>query len=255
MPADKYFRAPRTDRRHRLACKAASIFHSVLGYPSYKHYDEGGFNNSLALITVAIFVGALQSLVSNASEGLPAFAWTLDPKRTQGLAEHLADAGLSPRQLILQASRVWGGFPPKHSPYIGENGHVVGMICTEITIVLDVIRDPSKLALHGLDKGLITFHRGSTPMLPQERTAGFILAGKPDTGRSSTISADEKLETEKENDGNLIITTEPTISEKGYPSVVLCMATWRRCSRTRSICGANKSFSTTILFEDWPRRV
>ena len=224
--ADKYFRAPRNDRRHRLARKAASVFHGVLHYTDYDDYVEGQFQNSIALIIIALSLGALQSLVSNSSGGLPAFAWTLDCRRTLGLAEHLADFGLSPEQLIMQASQVWGGRAPKHSPYLDEKSHAVGMICPEIIIVLDVIQNPQRIAANGLKDGLMSLHRGSTPMLPREQTSGFILAGDPRSGPSVKISAPEGiegLEMEDENDGSLIISAEPVVNFQGLPSICLCV--------------------------------
>jgi hypothetical protein len=232
--ADKYYRVPRGDNRHRLARKAASVLHQVLNYADYGSYGHVRFKSSLDLVIIALSVGCLQSLITNSDSRMSAYAWTLDCERTLGLAERWVDTGLTRYQILLQAARVWGGITPQHLEISRSNARVssefevIGIICPRIIFISNVLLDPKEIARIGISRGLISWYEGSSPILPREQDTGFIIAGQaPYTRPVMTIDV-EKFVPEDEDEGEedfepLLFSAEPCTTNKGSLAMVLCV--------------------------------
>ena len=231
MPADlthkaqRHFKAVRGDPRHNLARKAASVLHETLNYPSYDGFAEARLKPYIELIVVAFFVGCIECLVSPSSSQLSFYAWTAECTQLMGYAESMVSQGLSTERLILTAARIWGGLPPSFTPIVPSNVSVMGIVCPQTTIMLNVLSDPVETAHWGLTKGLFTLHRGSIPMIPRDQLSGLIFAGeKPFRKpiRDVDASCQIPMETEKPTEPEIMFTLEPGTTEMGIFSVLIC---------------------------------
>ncbi|MCJ1457227.1 hypothetical protein MMC28_007594 [Mycoblastus sanguinarius] len=236
--ADGYYRVPRGDRRHQLARKAACVLHQIFNYSDYRSFGELRFKTSLDLIIIALFVGSLESLISNRGKRLLSYAWMIDCKQTLGVAERCACNGLSHRQLVIQAARVWGGVTHVEPLDLDQPGSsaandvdVVGMVCPQIIFLCNIVLDPKEMARIGIAKGFMSWFEGSSPILPREQDSGFILAGKPPYSRPYLcIGADKPLPPELVGDDDneeafdaLLFSAEPSKSSRGVLTIVLCV--------------------------------
>lgn len=73
--ADKLY--GKRDRRQKLSRKAASILLEVLNYTRYDRMNMDQFNCALQQIFVSYSVGCLKSMISNSSEKLSQYSWTI----------------------------------------------------------------------------------------------------------------------------------------------------------------------------------
>ena len=223
--AKQYFEAPRNDPLHQLAKKAAIVLHRTIGYGDYDAVDERTLKSYLKYIIIGLFVGSLRSLVSNSENGqlTHRYAWTLDCEVAYTQAQTLVNDGMSPVQVLLQAARIWGGLKADQRPHLPETRHPIGIVCPEVVIVFDVLHDPQRIAFTGLKGGLFSIHRGSTPMLPAEVTAGFITAGRPDTGNPHAVDTRGLSHKGNEPQGALVFSAEVAVSQESVQSMVLCV--------------------------------
>jgi hypothetical protein len=232
--ADKYYTVPRGDNRHRLARKAASVLHQVVNYTDYDSYGHVQFKSSLDLIIIALFVGCLQSLITNSDGRMSAYAWTLDCGRILGLAERCVDTGLTHYQILLQAAGVWGGITSQHlgisqsNMRTGSESEVIGIICPQIIFISNVLLDPKEIARIGISKGFISWYEGSSPILPRQQDTGFIIAGQAPYSRPVVTIDAEKFVPEDEDEDEedldpLLFSSEPCTTDNGSLAMVLCV--------------------------------
>jgi hypothetical protein len=236
--ADSYYRVPRGDRRHQLARKAACVLHQIFNYSDYRCFGEVRFKTSLDLIIIAIFVGSLESHITNTGSRLLSYAWTVDCKQILDVAERCTDMGLSQRQLIIQAARVWGGVTCVEPLDLDQPGSsaandvdVIGIICPQIIFLCNIVLDPKEMARVGISKGFMSWFEGSSPILPREQDSGFVLAGKPPYSKPHLcIDAEKPLPPElvgdddnKEDFDSLLFSAEPSKNSRGVLTIVLCV--------------------------------
>jgi hypothetical protein len=239
--ADKYFNAPRNDRRHKLSRKAASLLHACFNSSDYSSLSHGVLYSQLKLVMVSMFVGSLRSLVSNFTDKMSVYAWTADCEQLLGLMQRLVDgshnAGLSTFHVTMQLAKIWGGLPPRHfeTPRDdrGSVNSIVGIVCPQAIFLSNVLLDPVSVARNGLSKGLFSCYEGSSPMLPQDQDNGFIYAAGPRYSRPPvTIDLStpnpmpdfhmDQLEG-AEPTGPLIFSTEPSTIASGSMGLTLCV--------------------------------
>jgi hypothetical protein len=222
--ANRHFRTPRTDIRHKLAQRAACIFHQVLNYKVYEGYDTEDLQATFNLIIIAILTGWMHNLMANTLQCLTNYAWTADCKRLLGFAESLISQGLTVNRLLLVAARMWGGVTPSFAPDIASNRMAMGIACPQTTILANVLSNPELLATHGISKGLFTLHQGSIPTLPRDQHSGLIFAGSGRYRRPpQSLDARDQIPTHGyQEPKKLIFTIEPVKHEDGVLAAVLC---------------------------------
>ena len=191
--AAAYYPAQRNSRRLPLAYKAASILHKVYQCEGYNHIDEAHFRSSMALVLVSMAVGCLKSLVQSPPDRLSSFSWTLDCRQNdededdedQGIlsfCERMLTFGMIPSEIMWMAACVWGGSDSSHRSDVLDHQEVMGIVCPQLTILLNVLSDPKSVAGFGLASGFMSFHEGSLPMLPRDPISGHVLAGNAKSG-------------------------------------------------------------------------
>lgn len=224
-----WYAGPSGDKRHDLARKAANVFHAVHQYNDYHGVEVEEARQAMNLVIIAFTVGCLGSLVSNAPDILSAYAFVLEePYGPDSAGKGLLDFcvglldGRPVFDIMYTAGSVWGGL---HYRLGFPSGNLMGIVCPEVTILLDVLTDPVRIAEHGLGKGLFSLHKGSVPVLPRDHS-GAILAGDPDAdGTHKTFKATTKRKTRPEVSdvvSNVIFTLEPFIQSSGSLSAILC---------------------------------
>jgi hypothetical protein len=238
--AETWCSGPLSDKRHHLARKGAYAYDRVYQYTSYRDLDRDETKKSLDLILVAFTIGCLKRLVSYTSRSLSAYALALDVL-SDGLGpapRGLGYYGPAPRgilefcntlvngpkvhDLMFAVGNIWGGLVPQ----LGfPDGNLIGIVCPEATILLDVICDPKRIAEHGVAGGIMSLHTGSVPILPRDPIYGAVMAGDPNPGKV--------LKTVNGYDGpvgpsqvaissEVIFTVEPFTQANGSLSAVLC---------------------------------
>lgn len=232
-----FYSGPRSDRTHLLARKIAVIYHEVYQSRNYSSMDpmrRSQAIKAMELIAGAFAVGCIKSLISNSSEGLSVFAWTLytdgarsDSGRYNKLAEMLVNGGVSLPEILVLVGKIWGGLDsssrldPEFSgtgQSLGGQVPVMGIVCPHKTVLLNILHDPRLIAEHVCAKGLVSVFAGSNPLLPQD-PLGYIWASElsshqnliPDT-LPSIVALEDRW----------IFTTEPFIENNGRLCVVLC---------------------------------
>ena len=233
--ADQRYQTRRDDPRRQLSRKVAAIFHDVYQYNDYTVIDKVQFGRALDLITIAFGVGCSKSLISNPSSRLSFFSWC-PFERPRGnevdeltgleahlkFAENLVIPGISVENLLWHAACVWGGSDVAHHGHVTVHDKVVGIVCPQLTILLDVLIDPKRVATHGFSRGLMSIHEGSNPILPRDQATGYVLAGLSEAkDKRRVIPSQRDLDEIQEVEHQLIFTTEPYQAD-GYLSVVLC---------------------------------
>lgn len=221
-----WYNGPRADKRHELARKAANAYHAVYKYNNYRELlqvEEA--RQAMNLVLVAFAIGCLKSLVSNAPATLSVYALVLEepygpgsaPKGLLDFCVKLLD-GHSVYDILYTAGSVWGGLPYR----LGfTEGKLVGIVCPEVTILLDVLTNPMRTAEYGLDKGLLSLHTGSVPVLPRDHY-GAILAGDPNPDGTYTTLTASKERRVRPDVSNVIFTLEPFTQSSGSLSAILC---------------------------------
>ncbi|CAH0054822.1 unnamed protein product [Clonostachys solani] len=233
------------DKRRRIIEKAASIYHKVMNYADYDDDDEKTLHLTLRFIILAIFVGAMEKLATNTTATLADYAWTCDLEQLNSFAEAAVSKGISSRDVIYCAARIWGGMTRSLPTEIARHQKVLGIVCPQVTILMNILSNADDIAKYGLDKGLFTLHRGSVPILPRHPETGLILAGEkrsrhkiaqvrsappsdleisvqglPDISKyveSAPVSDDGEAVVER-----LIFTVEPTTGDNGVMCALLC---------------------------------
>jgi hypothetical protein len=228
--AKKWYSGPRSDIRHDLARKAAGAFHNVYRYNDYENIDAKRAETSINLVLTAFAVGCLKKLFSNAPPRLSCYAIVFEddenPVRLLSFCDGLITTGYTLTELMHIAGSVWGGLVPHHS---FPDARLVGIVCPEITILLDVLHDPKSLAKNGLAKGIMSLFEGSVPIIPQDPFHGAVIAGDPNQDQVYSTVDDRKNSLPHSTSGrtqppefNLIFTVEPFVQPGGSLSAILC---------------------------------
>ncbi|OCL07291.1 hypothetical protein AOQ84DRAFT_365090 [Glonium stellatum] len=220
--------------RHILARKAAEGFHNVYKYKDYKTIDAKLAETSINPILVAFTIGCMKSLISNAPRKISTYAMTLgegygpDSGHLYFLnfCERLITTRNSLEELLYTASTIWGGLVPQMA---FPKGRLLGIVCPEITILLDILYDPKSVAKNGLSKGIMGIYEGSVPILPQDPFHGAIMAGDVNLEHVySTVDASKNKLPQSRSfrvqspESNLIFTVEPFTRANGSLSAILC---------------------------------
>ncbi|KAM7211094.1 hypothetical protein V8F06_013514 [Rhypophila decipiens] len=225
----KYFNIPRGDLRANLAERAGTVFHEVMSWP-HADYDSGALDESslscaLRLIIIAIFVGAVGKLASNDEERLRFYAWSASCDQLHGFAESSVMTGLPTHNIVLTAARLWGGLAPSFAPEIGRDQAVVGIVCPQTTILMNILYHPESVAQHGLSRGLFTLHQGSVPTIPRHSSTGLVLAATQ-RFRRPVFGLDARAHLPEEEDASesqrLMFTVEPLVGDDGRLAAILC---------------------------------
>ncbi|CAJ2502551.1 Uu.00g099450.m01.CDS01 [Anthostomella pinea] len=139
------------------------------------------------------------------------------------LAEIMVSQGLSSNRVLLTAARIWRGLPPNFTPHIPSDNNLVGIVCPQVTILLNVLFEPTNVAQHGLKGGLFSLYRGSIPIIPRDQLSGFVFAGEP-TFRKPIRDLDALQQIPQEDDlkEHLIFTMEPEKTEAGVTAAIIC---------------------------------
>jgi hypothetical protein len=229
--ADNYFTTPRGSQLHKLARKAATIFHDVYGYSDYSFIQRPLFVSSMHLILTSLAVGCIKSLTNIPHNRLSSYAWVVDCTDTRptsilpNFCEQLVTSGVLYYKLLWAAACIWGGSDQHNYEYSRMSSRVMGIVCPQVTILLNILVDPKAVAVYKLSKGLMTLYEGSVPLLPRDPTSGYVLAGAVSPwGLPSNISSNWQPRNPVANleSTRLILTLEP-FSINGAPSVVLCV--------------------------------
>lgn len=220
-----WYDGPRADKRHELARKAANAYHAVYNHNNYHGLQVEEARQAMNLVLIAFAIGCLKSLVSNAPATLSVYALMLEepygpgsaPKGLLDFCVNLLD-GCPVYDILCTAGSVWGGLPYR----LGfTEGKLVGIVCPEVTILLDVLTNPMRTAEYGLDKGLFSLHTGSVPVLPRDHY-GAILAGDPNPDRTYTTLKASTERRVRSDVSNVIFTLEPFTQSSGPLSAILC---------------------------------
>lgn len=222
-----WYTGPRTDRRHSLAWKAANAFHVVHGYTNYRSGIQADVaRQSMNLFVIAFAIGCLRSLISSSSVSLSAYALVLEEPdgpgtATRGLIEFCIRLfeGVDIFELLCTAGSIWGGLPQRFG---FPDARLVGIVCPEVTILLDVLDKPKQIAKYGLTKGLMSIHTGSVPILPRDPKYGAIVAGDPNSDEVYAMIGASKKETLQRETSEVIFTLEPFAHASSPLSAVLC---------------------------------
>ncbi|KAL9120008.1 MAG: hypothetical protein Q9187_003438 [Circinaria calcarea] len=84
---------------------------------------------------------------------------------------------MSPFEFMWMATRIWGGSNATHPNHAEVDEKVMGIVCPQLAVLLNVLNDPKSVCEFGLSKGLMSSYEGSRPMLPRDPISGFVLAG------------------------------------------------------------------------------
>lgn len=223
--ARTWYSGPQSDKRHKLARKAAIVYHKVNDHSDYTGI-AGEAKEELDLILTAFAIGCLKSLISNTTRSLSTYALALEEPDGPGSGPTaLLDfckkllAGHSLDDLLLTVGTVWGGLTPQ----LGfPDGKLVGIVCPEVTILLDVLSDPKLIAQHGLEKGIMSLHTGSVPILPRDPLYGAIMAGDPNPEQIYKTVDASKEQISGSAVSEVIFTVEPFAQTNGSLSAIIC---------------------------------
>lgn len=117
------------------------------------------------------------------------------------------------------AGSVWGGLTYQMG---FPDGRLVGIVCPEVTILLDVLDDPMRIAEHGLGKGMMSLHEDSVPVLPRDPLHGAIFAGNPNPNEVYTTVSAPMEQTRQSEVSKVIFTWEPFAQANAPLSAIIC---------------------------------
>lgn len=219
--AKVWYKGPFNDRRQYLAVKAAIAYDQVYRYSNYRSIDESEVKKSLGLVLTGFAVGCLKSLISNRPQ-MPS-TYALVPEALSGpdglleFCENLVD-GRSLYEFLCIVGNVWGGMAPRLD---FPDGKLVGIVCPEVNILLDVLNDPARVAQHGLRNGIMSLHTGSVPVLPRDPIYGAIMAGNPNPHLEYSTIDRSKKSMPQSDVSDVIFTLEP-FKTNGSLSAIIC---------------------------------
>ncbi|KAL9625481.1 MAG: hypothetical protein Q9160_000544 [Pyrenula sp. 1 TL-2023] len=218
------------DSKHELARKCASILH---GFFRYKEYEDPKYDMILDFTTIAYSVGCLQRLVSNNSPLLSAYAWSIDcsvPGPNPALqmqndarvfAEQMVGEGVGLTRIIWQAASIWGG-GNLASNVVAVQDRIIGIVCPNVSVILDILIDPAYIAQHGIEKGIMSLNTGSPVTLPRDPTSGLVLAGEPMTDHTRRVLRKGGRNVIPETEAKLLFSIEPFSHMHGGLSAIIC---------------------------------
>lgn len=208
----------------KLAQTAGIVYHNVLNWPDYEGIDKARLNRTLRFIMIPILTGALGKLTSNTTERCNKYAWSASCDQLHGFAEIAVTRGLLVQNIVLAAARIWGGLPPSFSAEIGNDQQVLGIVCPQTTILMNILSQPEAVAKSGLDCSLFEMHKGSVPIIPRHHTTGLVLAANKPFRRPAT-SVDARTYIPHEgglNEQGLLFTIEPITGDDGRLAALMC---------------------------------
>ena len=227
------YSAPKGDPRHKMVRKATCILHKVFNCSDYTFLKDNDFHAAMQLTLIAMAVGCLKNLTKD-PEGLHSeYSWIANCTGQQPntiitrVCENLAlPTGLPVRFLLLVASHIWGGGVMNDEP-MKESSRIMGVVCSQVTIVFDILVNTQAIAQFGLSKGLFTLYQGSVPMLPRDPATGYITAGVPRPWRARQRASEQNSALPPNIDGplDLLLSLEPHIDQTGALTALLCA--WR----------------------------
>ena len=148
---------------------------------------------SLELAVIAIAVGCVRSQIDDHSQGhkLESFAWTFDARGRRieyylGLARNDStishSSSVSCRALLALAGSIWGGLLTSHHPQdLSDN--LLGLVCPQGTLMYKILEDPQTFVKKSTEgtglqlQPLLSFFKGSAPLLPQDLIHGTVVGG------------------------------------------------------------------------------
>ncbi|KAK8139254.1 hypothetical protein PG984_002634 [Apiospora sp. TS-2023a] len=238
----------KTETQKRLLVCAATAIHKLYGLRKYD--QEGTVQEVLAasgLVKIAMTIGALHQVTH--SDGGEIFAYAISSEllheRNMILWDFLQDAtdrGVGTMCLVQAASALWTGttadtaFPKSQrrralggatATYSSASDHtVLGKRGPHGVVILEIIRDPLQFALYGLEKPVVFFSRGSTPLLGHDPQDGFILASERRiirTVHGITLESELASNTAWKGDAyhDPVITVEPDTADD-LQSTIIC---------------------------------
>lgn len=230
-----------------LLDKALMAIHRTFKQVNYK--DNKSVQKSIELALIAITVGCIKSQIDDHSHGqeLKSFAWTFDVRgRNVGEllgafngwlrdGEWVIKPGVTISSLLRLAGSIWGGFLSNQSlaPLTDDNTDTLGLVCPHGTFILDILRDPEGFINEASQSGwrplkpIVSFYKGSMPLLPQVLTNGLVLGGDSlaSMTRRDLASVYTKSSHERSSDLEIpppIVTLEIMATNTTHLSAVFC---------------------------------
>jgi hypothetical protein len=231
--ADKIY--TRDDFRYPLSRMAATIYHDIFDYSDYRSLQEQEVKRAFDFIWTAFTVGTLRKLISNRSDRLSQYAWTIDCSSlgTTMTFDHpisflgdMISNGVATEQILWQAACIWGGSTHKAHNMMMVHDRTLGIVSPHATILLNIIRNPKEVAEFGVSKGILSIHFGSVPTLPRDPKSNMVVAGNPRGDapfRSVSHRNVRKLTTEAKDD--ILLSVEPYNQADGTLTAIICA--WR----------------------------
>ncbi|KAK8040707.1 hypothetical protein PG991_000495 [Apiospora marii] len=237
----------RTGTQKSLLICIATVLHELYVFESYEGKAlKQELLAASALGKIAMTVGVLHQITH--SDGGEMYAYAISSELiSEGnmilwdFLPNATDQGIGSMCLIQAASALWTGttadtaFPmfqrrgvaSQNATYESTSDHtILGKRGPHGVVLLEILRDPIQLAQHGLDKPVVFFSRGSTPLLAYDPQDGYLLTSKRRIVRNRhgvVLESGLAFETPQASQTYMdpVITIEPDTSDD-LKSTVLC---------------------------------
>ena len=228
--ARRQIRGSVRDSKLQLSRKPASILHDFF---QYTHYEDAKFDTIMEFVTIAYSIGCLQQLVSNDPPMLSSYAWSIDCSSSgpnpafqmqndvRIFAEQMVGQGVSLQRLLWQAACVWGGGNLPNN-VTAVHDRIIGIVCPNISIILDILTNTLGTAEHGIRSGIMSLHTGSPVTVPRDLTSGMVLAGEPMADKARRQLHNDRRSVSPETDSKLLFSIEPFTHMEGGLSAIIC---------------------------------
>ena len=179
-------------------------------YSDYLQSSEAAvFKAALDLVLVATAVGLLQN-VTSIPRNDSSFGFNIDAiasAHSRGflggelgvLLGSLLSEGASHKQLLGSAALLWGGAGEAPCGFASVEDRVIGIVAPQCTVLLDFVRDPIRLAVHGIKTKFLSVHHGATPMPARDPANGFVMAARTYIAKEHRAHHSTILRSERQN--------------------------------------------------------